>query len=208
MSTKSWLSVAELLAEYQAQAGCVKQPAERAWLFEMMRWIKDEICQPHPDLDRRGDLCPFVRPALKQNLLFIEESDLDDRDEMLLESFLLESSKTFLETPPLPPQRNCIYKSLLVAFPTMAREKAIMLQSVRRSIKPTLLGTGLTCGEFYPWSEDRSVRSKDFPVARSPVPCIAIRYLSPHDIIFLRSQPELLEIYVQQYPDLVPKETT
>lgn len=197
MSTKKWLSAAEFLAGSQSSEG----DREPSWLYQMIRWIIEEICQPNADLGRQGDVCPFVRPSLKQNLLFIEECDLGAQDEALLVSFMLDRSQVFLKTPPCLPQPNSIYKSLLVAFPAIDSEHGIILQSVRRTIKPTLLSIGLTCGEFYPWSEDKSVRSKDLPIARSPIPCIAIRYLSTHDIIFLRSQQELLEIYKQQYPE-------
>ena len=68
----------------------------------------------------------------------------------------------------------------------------------RHAIKPEFIQSMLTCGEFYPENDDRSVRNREYRVAKSPVPLLAIRYLSPHDELFLRLQPELYTIFLQQ----------
>lgn len=103
--------------------------------------------------------------------------------------------RDFLDTEPCQPNEDASYKSLLVAFPHCWEDQDGIMEELRVAIKPQFLRLGVTCGEFYSSNDDRSVRNSDMLVAQSPVPLIAIRYLTPHDELFLKTQPELYKIF-------------
>lgn len=149
----------------------------------LLSWLQDTVAQPQPLLGRSGPLCPFLPATLRRGLLFVTVASRDEQPEQALET---EASR-FLTVTPLPPEPASINKSLLLLFPD---ENAESLLKVVQRLKAGLIARGLTCGEFYPTSGDRSVRSDSVLVARSPVPMIALRYLTPHDRVFLSGHAE------------------
>jgi hypothetical protein len=124
-----------------------------------------------------------------------QKPDGGDLPKLLEEVTTLRSS--FLELDKRVAERDRTYLSLIYAFPKMPHSRAGILMEVRKTVKPTLIQAGLTCGEFYADNEDRSVRNASIRIASSPVPCIVVRHLTPHDKLFLESQPELYVLYEQ-----------
>ena len=181
MFPNNWISV--------TQAGIDKTPC----IKKILNWIHNEVAQPHPELLRKGDLCPFMRPSLNHNLCFMKLSN-----NFLLDTIIKEIKKEtalFMKASPTTSEKNSSYKSLLLVFPSIMAKDFYILKKIRKQIKPYLIEKGLTCGEFYPTNNDASVRNNAIYIAQSPIPCIVLRYLSNHDVIFLKSQPELFEIY-------------
>lgn len=194
----AWVSMKQLCDHFQSQDRDAVLTEEQ-WCFDLVHWLIHQIDQPHPALCRPGAVCPCVRQALRQDQVFLKTCTLSEDNSQTLADFIWRFlQKFFLENTPEVVNMN---KSLIIAFPSISLTRASVLQNVRKMIKPELLRRDLTCGEFYPESEDCSARNEDFYVGRAPVPCLVIRYLAPHDALFLHSQPELFEIYRRRHPD-------
>lgn len=166
-----------------------------AWMHDLVGWILNFVAQPKPDLGRSGDVCPFVRSALEKNLIFLAGSALDGSEMPKLLEEMAVLRPDFFELAEGVAEQDRVYQSLLYAFPQIPQSRAGVLMEVRKAVKPAFIQAGLTCGEFYVNSEDRSIRNACIRIASSPVPCIAFRHLTPHDKLFLESQPELYAIY-------------
>lgn len=148
----------------------------------LITWLHDTVAQPHRLLGRPGPMCPFLPATLRRGLLFATVINKEEPAEQVLE---VEATR-FLKVAPVPPDPASVNKSLLALFP----DEITGLPEVVKKVKAMLISRGLTCGEFYPTNSDRSVRSDQVLVARSPVPLIALRYLTPHDRLFLAAHPE------------------
>lgn len=150
---------------------------------DLIMWIQETISKPDADLGRQGALCPYVPAALRSQLLY---GVIADPTQEIGEA-LCAQAETFHNNPSAVPGKSAELQSVLVMFP--GREGADLHEAVA-SVKGRFIETGLTCGEFYPDSEDRSARTQMVRVARAPVPLVAIRFLTSHDELFLGSHPE------------------
>lgn len=157
---------------------------------QLVSWLFDTVARPHPLLGRPGPLCPFVPAALRQGLLFGTVAAAADHPVLAVE----EQAQLFLSSPPTSPDPVAINKSLLVIFMEVA---GTALTDAVGQVKGRLITRELTCGEFYPESDDRSARTERVCVARSPVPLVAIRYLTPHDRLFLAKHPQYRPLFEQ-----------
>lgn len=151
---------------------------------ELLTWLRETVAQPHRSLGRAGPLCPFVPAAMTRRSLLCTVVDDAAADPV---ERILAAAEEFLSVPPVPPDPAAVTKSLLVIFPNLA--EPMELPIAVESVKETLIREGLTCGDFYPNSDDRSARSAELRVARSPLPLVALRYLSGHDELFLAEHP-------------------
>lgn len=184
--SRDWLRAADLADDL---------PAQPAWLRELLTWVTEFVGRPRPEMSRGGDVCPFVRPALRKNTILVGISELDGGDLAAICDELLGLRADFLALAPAPPDPEHVNKALVHTFPRISSAEGALLKRAREVIKPAFLEVGLTCGEFYDANEDRSVRAAELRIAASPVPCLAVRYLMPHDELFLKSQPDLYPIY-------------
>ena len=185
-TSRDWRRAADLVDDLATQP---------PWLRGLLTWMTEFVGRPRPEMNRSGDVCPFVRPALRKNLILLGVSGLDGSDLPAICAELLGLRADFLALAPAPPDPEHVNKALVHAFPRIDSDRGILLKRAREAIKPAFLEVGLTCGEFYDANEDRSVRSAELRIAASPVPCLAVRYLMPHDELFLKSQSDLYPIY-------------
>lgn len=170
------------------------------WGLELAVWLRDIVARPLPALGRAGALCPFVLRALELSSLFTCDGRAGDGwagDAADLVRAAESARDNFLIQYPLAGEADNL-KAVMIAFPELPPANWPALKSARATVKPGIIAQGLTCSEFYPDNDDRSVHNTEIPIARSPVPCIIIRRLQSHDRIFLRSQPDLYPIFLRR----------
>jgi hypothetical protein len=168
-----------------------------SWATALVRWMHEFVVRPHPALGRAGAVCPYLAPSLKRNLVFLTEGSPDVADAAGATDDLLTHLDQFIRHPPTCDVPDHSFKCLMVAYPRLQDRTTSLLTVARTRVKSAFVRSGTTCGEFYPTSEDRSVRSDALFVARAPVAAVAIRYLSPHDELFLKAQPALYALFLQ-----------
>ncbi|WP_242319900.1 DUF6875 domain-containing protein [Bacillus cereus group sp. BfR-BA-01349] len=166
-----------------------------SWMKELLDWIENTIAKPTPHIKRKGAICPFVPKALDIESIYLTFPKENMEDISQLVEYMIHCMNEFLEITPTFPDESAIYKSFIVAFPYLNKNNAELLKKVRSEVKPYFIQNGVTCGEFFEENVDRSIRNEDFYVAKSPIPLIAIRYITPHDELFLKSQPELYTLF-------------
>ncbi|MGH7070230.1 MAG: DUF6875 domain-containing protein [Acetobacteraceae bacterium] len=175
-----------------------------AWALELAVWLRDTVAQKLPALGREGALCPFVPRALELASLFTCDGRTGDGWSGSVPDLVraVASARVRFGTEFVLAGEADNLQALIVAFPGLATANWLALKAARAIVKPDLIAQGLTCSEFYPDNEDRSVHNPEIPIARSPIPSIIIRRLQPHDRIFLRSQPDLYPIFLRRMKEL------
>lgn len=172
---------------------------EHGLAIKFFEWCLEFIVKPHASLGRGGAVCPFVAPAIKENsLLFTVARGTQSGKEEIKEALFL-AQNLFVDIQKQDPApKSRALKSLVVIFPDLLNitfEGEHPLKESRIAVRDAFIKSGLTCGEFYPENQDKSIHSDDLYVAQSPIPAVVIRELAAHDELFLQSNPSQLQLF-------------
>jgi hypothetical protein len=108
----------------------------------------------------------------------------------------------FLE---LEPQQGelAFYKAIMLVFPDVAEEEASeLIDRVQQKLKPFFVEAGLMIGEFHQRNESPGLHNPNFRPLRSPIPMLAIRFMTESDLPFLdrlTDEPQLRVRYLKAY---------
>lgn len=91
--------------------------------------------------------------------------------------------------------------ALVVAFPDLL-DQAHLIDDIHDQVKDEAVGAGLMIGRFHAECDEPSARNRRFPVNRSPIPLLAIRTMTVHDILFLHGSPGWFRAYETRFGHL------
>ena len=148
-------------------------------------WLESFIMKPHTELGRRGEVCPFAKPAHSGGSLAF---CLWNVEELSFETFL----QILMKLPVLYHRLSTRFslKSRLFSiciFVTGLKEEQYFkyIDEAHSLAKPFFMEAGLMIGEFHPASKTEGVHSKVFRPMRSPQPVFVVRAITPHDALFI-----------------------
>jgi hypothetical protein len=154
----------------------------------ILSWMQSYICQPHPKLGRKGDICPFARPAMDNNTLdMVFHYEVDGQSLEDVVSITRSYVQLFLDRYPLD-RSDAILQTLLVIFPNIPIERSTIIDEVHSILKSEYVLQGLMLGQFHMTCPEPAVRNPDFQVMVSPLPFFAIRHMAQHDVLFLNQR--------------------
>lgn len=180
-SARDWLQLAEEQGSNNARLNSFSS---------FYQWLEAFICQPHPDLGREADVCPFVRAALQQNQIYFLTTAMQRPNVEEVSNYLTYMGERFLSLVPEQKAHRSL-KCLTVLFFQLDADHESVLKKARINIREHLYRQGIAIGEFYPSNQDGGIHNPSFRVANSPVPAVVFRYLAEHDRLFLPRQTEL-----------------
>jgi hypothetical protein len=174
-------------------------------LAQTLVWARSYLTRPHPDLGRRGAVCPYVRASLEKNLFFMavyRGSHFDQNDVVGIVSFY---RQWFGELEPLDPDLAAL-KTILILFPDLKPEAVEeVVEQVQEDLKPEYVEEGLMLGEFHAGPPKKAgLWNPAFRPLYSPIPLLAIRNMVATDFPFLRSNPVLFKTYLERFSDNIP----
>ncbi|MEU7531477.1 DUF6875 domain-containing protein [Saccharothrix sp. NPDC042600] len=179
--------------------------AHEAALRTVFAWAAEYLCAPHPELGRRGDVCPFTDTSLQKGLFFLSVHPGRPTEPAELAELLLHYRDWFAELEPRSGP-GAQFKTILVLFPEL-REPAdwSVVDRTQELLKPEYTANGLMVGEFHPGPPDKAgLWNPVFRPLNSPVPMLAIRHMVPTDFPFLRDDDVTLAAYLERFGDRVP----
>lgn len=149
-------------------------------------WIREFLARPHPQLGRRGSVCPFVPIALELDTVWMAEVAEATPSFEHISEIITDYRNVFLETEPKSGP-EAINKAFLVVFPSLTggAEGAAIIDKIQASLKKYFVEKGLMLGEFHAANETPGLRNPDFRPLRSPMPMLAIRHMVESDLPFL-----------------------
>ncbi|GAA3854758.1 hypothetical protein GCM10022243_20300 [Saccharothrix violaceirubra] len=173
-------------------------PALRA-VFD---WAGEYLVGPHPELGRRGAVCPFTDTSLQRGLFWISVHPGVPHGPDELAELLLHYRDWFVDLAPTAgPAAQ--FKTILVLFPDLADHTVV--DRTQELLKPDYTQQGLMIGEFHPGPPDKAgLWNPAFRPLRSPVPLLAVRHMVPTDFPFLRDDDATVAAYLQRFGDRVP----
>lgn len=151
----------------------------------LLDWIQSYICQPHPQLGRKGAICPFAKPALDNGTLdMVFHYEVDGQSLAEVETITQKYIQVFLDHYPLG-RPDALLQTLLVVFPDIPIERSTVIDEAHRTLKSAFVQQGLMLGQFHMTCPEPAIRNPDFYAMVSPLPFFAIRHMAQHDVLFL-----------------------
>jgi len=161
-------------------------------------WTEQFLCEPNGALGRVGPVCPFTRPALKRQTLWLTA----ERAETLSDDVAARIARFrdwFLQLPPTSGSATQ-YKTVLIVFTRMANDVAAgSLDEFQRKLKPDYVQQGLMVGQFYASCPEKGLWNDEFRPLQAPVPVLAIREMVPSDFPFLIGTVVYMDAYLKRY---------
>ncbi len=164
------------------------------------QWLWEYVSAPHPELGRSGPVCPFVPPAMNNNLVqFSLRYDVDNNKFESIYTVIQNEMSDFGITAKPAPNSGASLESRLVVFPLLGEEGCRRLDEHYTALKNEAVESGLMIGQFHPYCDERAVRNQNFRVSISPIPFLAMRRMAPHDVLFLHEERNWFENYHQNF---------
>ncbi|MEU7630959.1 DUF6875 domain-containing protein [Nocardia sp. NPDC049220] len=164
----------------------------------LREWLTGYVTQPHPELGRRGAVCPFVKPSLAAGGIVFRTADWEPRHTPEhLERIVSDSLTAFEETDWQVSKTS--KQALIVALLTMPDNQWHLIDEVHRKIKDKALARGLMIGQFHPQCPAPAVHNPQFAVNRAPTPLIVVRHMAKHDILFLADEAAWFQAYRDRF---------
>lgn len=182
-------------------------------LRKITSWVKEFLAKPHLNLGRSGPVCPFLPRALKLNTVSLAVIRTQHLQQPQIEAIVKRYRDLFLQAEPQSGE-SALYKSLLLVFPDVCEaEASSLIDEVQQKLKPFFVEEGLMIGEFHPRNQTPGLHNPHFRPLRSPVPMLAIRFMTESDLPFLQQstdEPQLrihyLEAYLKQLSTVIQDE--
>jgi hypothetical protein len=174
-------------------------------LRAVFRWAREYLCQPHPELGRKGPVCPFVQGALDRGTFFLAVHRGETVRPGELDDVLLVYRDWFRELEPRTgPAAQ--FKTILLILPDLPQAAATeVVDATQARLKPRYVAEGLMIGEFHDGPPPKGgLWNPDFRPLRSPVPLLAIRHMVPSDFPFLADRRDFVAAYLRLFGGSVP----
>ena len=155
-------------------------------LAGIVRWVREYLVRPHPQLGRRGAVCPFVPASIELDTIWLAEVT-DPRPSIeSLTAAIIGFRDAFLDMEPRGGS-VALQKAFLIVFPALGEggPAAALVDAVQYNLKHSFVEMGLMIGEFHSHNDSPGLRNPDFKPLRSPLPMLAIRHMVESDLPFL-----------------------
>lgn len=146
-------------------------------------WANNYIGKSHKELGRNGAICPFVKKSIKINKFYVSicnNAKEKNSAKNIFKTHVKEFSRRFKET-----DIDSDMNSLLVVYPKLKDEHMNAVTEIHTELKSELMHRGMMVSQFHPGCEKSAVRNEKFKLYQAPFPCIVLRYMGIHDIVFV-----------------------
>jgi diguanylate cyclase (GGDEF)-like protein len=172
---------------------------DTAAMREIALWSVEFLTNPHPELGRTGQVCPWTQPSIRGGHFFMTvlRGALENPVRAGKQLELLRAQ--FVELEPRS-GRDAQLKTIVALFPDLSDEAASkVIVRLHEALKPTFVGAGLMLGEFYPSCPKTGLRNPAFRPLRSPLPLMVIRNMVETDIAFLSTEVRFAKSYLEKF---------
>ena len=163
-----------------------------------LEWMQRFIMQPHPDLGRKGAVCPFAKPSHEERALLFSAFDATG---MPFDSYIAVLMRLPYVFDRLAKARPAPTELLsLAVFPIGLQGDAYykFIDCAHVILKPFFMECGLMLGEFHPASTVRGAHSRTFRPMRADVPLFVIRAMALHDALFIDGESTSIGMRVHE----------
>jgi len=168
-------------------------------VWECARWMEDYLGQAHLELGRNGEICPYIKAAMRKEKVSYRCYDgvttISARtigDILLFEGVALEHQLD-------PRDEDADVTAICVLFPRLEPVHFPKMAEAHERAKGALMSRGMMLAVFYPGYEKGALYNPAFKLYQSPYPIAAIRPMAIRDIAFLEYHREAFAEYRRRF---------
>lgn len=155
-------------------------------IFELgLEWLESFVMKPHPDLGRRGPVCPFAKPVHNENSLIFCVWDADILPFIDFVDVLKKIPESYFRMLARMRENLKLFSMCIFVQGITTAQYRRYIDEAHSLTKPAFMEAGLMLGEFHPLSRAQGAHSDTFRPMRSPQPAFVVRAMSPHDALFI-----------------------
>ncbi|MFE6925792.1 DUF6875 domain-containing protein [Nocardia sp. NPDC057663] len=191
-SGMSWLP----LSTSGENSRCTQEMLDR-----MRTWAKDYLTQPLDEIGRDGPVCPYVRPSMRRDLIWVGRVAGVQPWPAYVRLVLSDALELF---PKLPPDDGgaAVLRCMVTALPDL--HDYSLIDDLHDELKSEFVERGLMLGQFYPGCSQPGLWNKDYHPLDAPIPMLVVRTMMATDFPFLLSRPEWMSAYVKKFAPALP----
>ncbi|MGA5131363.1 DUF6875 domain-containing protein [Streptomyces olivoreticuli] len=144
-------------------------------------WISGHVARPHPNLGRRGAVCPFVPLSQRLGLIRFALATPPVADEAGLKAATSALKAHWLAMEPRGGP-HAIDKTIVLVLPGLPEDLVVR---VHDRLKPEFVGDGMMLGEFFPDHPGPGLHNPAFRPLHSDTPLLVARSMVANDLPFL-----------------------
>jgi hypothetical protein len=160
---------------------------------DILAWSRSYLAQPHPELGRKGPVCPFIAKTIANNGLFITVHEEVERSAHQIRDVVLSHADAFRRR--YRATEHDTTTSLIIVLPNVPEEAFDTLDAVHEQVKTYLMKRRIMVAAIHARSTRPAIWNPAFPVLRSPIPCFAVRHMVVQDIAFVGHNREAFATY-------------
>jgi hypothetical protein len=166
------------------------------WATNYLTREDTRLNRPHPP----QTVCPYVEASLKSNCFYmVFHDEFDGRNCAAIADRIIDYALPFKAAQPTACNRQTL-KALLIIFPNIKPEFFTVLDECHLKIKPEIVELGLMVGQFHPECREQAIHNPRWnSISKSPVPLMAMRCMSIHDIMFLGDDSQTFRAYDREF---------
>jgi hypothetical protein len=196
------LQLADLNAESEKQIPIVKENSEA--LRQIVTWIESFLSNPHPQLGRTGDVCPYTKSSMKKEYLWLTVCRGKALSVEDVYTRVLKYRDWFLEITPSN-EKESLFKTIIMIFPDIELEDVPrIIDVVQQQLKPKFVAEGLMIGQFHPHCPEPGLHNLDFRPLQAPVPSLVMRHMVRSDFPFLEKDEKFISSYINVFGNTIP----
>ncbi|HZR08110.1 MAG TPA: hypothetical protein VFA79_05975 [Myxococcales bacterium] len=164
-------------------------------------WIRDYLGRPHPDLGRKGPVCPFAAAALQDDALWVAfDEAVDGSSPWRLRRALLRHADAYATRARA--SRDPGLTALMVVLPKVRKEHYGTLDELHSEMKTMLITSDVMVSALHPESTRPAVWNARFHVLRAPFAAFAFRTMDVRDIVFVAQNRKAFAHYAARFGHL------
>jgi len=177
-------------------------PEYEATAKEAVTWAEEYLAKPHPELGRKGPICPFVKHTVDIGRYFVSvQARIDGSSLHALRGAVLDEAAAFLQHSPNVGSKGA-FGSLVMVFPNIPDARLGILDEIHSELKTALMERDLMFSPFHKYSNKPSISNPDFKVFRAPFAALVVRHMDVRDIAFLNSNRKAFMHFHARYAHL------
>lgn len=177
-------------------------PAARSTVAAFRSWADQYLTQPCDDLGRDGPVCPYVRPSMRRDLLWLGQVPAARPRPQWVRAIIEDALDTYPELPTGNGSSSSVLRALVTIFPNL--EDYSLIDEIHAEFKSSFVERGFMLGQFYPGCDQPGLWNKDFRPLDAPLPMLVVRSMMTTDFPFLLDRPEWMDAYVRKFAPMIP----
>ncbi|WP_405484332.1 DUF6875 domain-containing protein [Nocardia sp. NBC_00511] len=177
-------------------------PAAGSTVAVFRSWADAFLTQPCDELGRDGPVCPYVRPALRRDLLWLAQVPAARPRPMWVRAIIRDALELYPSLPTGNGSSTSVLRALITVFPNL--NDYALIDEMHVEFKSEFVDKGTMFGQFYPGCDQPGLWNKEFRPLDAPMPMLVVRTMMVTDFPFLLDKPEWADAYVRKFAPMLP----